>query len=91
MSRGLGDVYKRQAYDGPDDTWSLDRRDCVLRESKQRAAVAGDPESLDPATVSSLESVSALTWNALDDFGRRLLLVQVITTEALFACISESN
>ena len=79
------------AYDGPDDTWTLDQRDCVLREAKLRAAAAGDPESLDPATVSSLESVSALTWNALDDFGRRLLLVQVITTEALFACISESN
>ncbi len=78
-------------HDGPGDIWTPEQRDCVLEEAKQRAATAGDPESLDPTTVSSLESVSPLTWKALDDFGRRLLLVQVITTEALFACMGEAN
>jgi hypothetical protein len=80
-----------EAYDGPEGTWTPQKRDCVLAEAKARAAAAGDPESLNPATLPSLEGVSPLTWNALDDFGRRLLLVQVITTEALFACVGRGN
>lgn len=79
------------AYDGPEDAWTPEQRDCVLEEAKERAAAAGDPESLDPATVSSLETVSPFTWKALDAFGRRLLLVQVVSTEALFACVGAGN
>lgn len=79
------------AYEGPEGSWTPERRDCVLAEAKARAAAAGDPESLDPASVASLDGLNTLTWKTLDDFGRRLLLVQVITTEALFACVAEGT
>ena len=48
-----------------------------------RARDAGDPETLDPANV---EFLTAETWDALDAFGKRLILTQAIITEALFLC-----
>lgn len=58
-------------------------RDCVYREIAARAQAAGDPESLDPSTVELLPEDS---WSALDPDGRRLILMQVITTKAMFEC-----
>lgn len=65
-----------------------ERRECVLREIEERARVAGDPETLDPARVEFLSTLSPATWKALDAFGRRLILMQAITTKALFVCAS---
>ncbi len=78
-----------EAYEGPDEGWTPQRRDCVLANANRRAQAAGDPESLDPVNVPSLEGVSAGTWRALDDFGRRLFLVQAVTTQAVFSCVGE--
>ncbi len=78
-----------EVYDGPDDTWTPERRACVLAEAQRRARAAGDPETLDPSTVVALDTVPMETWNALEPFGRRLFLAQAVTTEALFACVSD--
>ena len=59
------------------------REECVLKELEQRARAAGDPESLDPATV---EFLPIETWHQLDPFGRRLILAQVISTKAFMVC-----
>jgi hypothetical protein len=58
-------------------------RECVLREIEARAAAAGDPETLDPSTVDFLPKES---WPDLDPEGRRIILMQVITTKAMFEC-----
>lgn len=60
-----------------------DQRACVREEVEKHARAAGDPELLDPASV---EFLTAGTWNSLDAFGKRLILVQALTTEALFSC-----
>lgn len=78
-----------EAWEGPNEGWTPERRDCVLADAKRRAQAAGDPEALDPENVASLEGFSANTWKALDAFGRRLFLTQAITTRALFKCVSE--
>lgn len=65
-----------------------EQRVCVLGEIEKRAHVAGDPETLDPASVEFLSAVSTDTWNALDAFGKRIILAQAITTKALFFCVS---
>ncbi len=59
------------------------RRECVLREITERAAAAGDPETLDPSAVDMLP---AGEWGSLDAEGKRLILGQVITTKAFFEC-----
>jgi hypothetical protein len=59
------------------------RKECAFREIAQRAPEAGDPETLDPATV---ELLPAEQWNDIGAFGRRLVLAQVIATKALFVC-----
>ena len=58
-------------------------RECLNREVAERARAAGDPETLDPATV---ELLPAEHWDELDADGRRLILSQVIVTAAAFAC-----
>ena len=63
------------------------RRDCVIREIKTRARAAGDPETLDPATVDLLPGEH---WYLLDPPDRRILLMQAITTGASFACIQSA-
>jgi len=60
-----------------------ERKECVFREVAERARAAGDPETLDPATV---EFLSADGWERLDSSGKRLILTQAITTKAFFAC-----
>jgi hypothetical protein len=56
---------------------------CVLKEVETRSRAIGDPETLDPTTVALLP---AEQWQLLDQFGKRLILMQVISTEALFIC-----
>ena len=65
-----------------------DQRACVREEVEKRARAAGDPELLDPASV---EFLTAGTWNGLDAFGKRLILMQALTTEALFSCVHPSG
>lgn len=74
------------AVDGLDESFIGERKECVLAEVEKRARAAGDPEILDPASVDFL---TAETWNDLDGFGKRLILTQAITTQALFACVGE--
>jgi len=61
---------------------------CVRSEIEQRARLAGDPETLDPATF---EFLTAETWGALDAFGKRLMLAVEITTTALFDCAGSAQ
>lgn len=66
--------------DGP---LTAEQKECIYREVAERARAAGDPETLDPAT---LELLPAEEWDRLDAFGKRLILTQVITTKSLFVC-----
>ena len=59
------------------------QRQCVLREVEQRAAAAGDPETLDPASVEFLPEAH---WGELDAQDKRLILSQAIVTKAFFEC-----
>lgn len=61
-------------------------RACVLAEMERSARVAGDPETLD---LASMKYLSAETWNKLDAFNKRIILTQAIMTEAMFACASK--
>lgn len=67
---------------------SDEQRECVLREVEERARAAGDPETLDPATV---ELLPAENWDRVDAFGRRLVLAQAIATKAFFVCARHSS
>ena len=69
----------------PDAPLRNERRECMRREVERLARVAGDPETLDPA---SMEYLSAETWNLLDAFGKRIILTQAITTQAMFDCVN---
>ncbi len=62
---------------------SVKREECVLREIEKRARAAGDPETLDPTTV---EFLPVEKWQQLDRIGKRLILGQVISTKARFVC-----
>jgi hypothetical protein len=66
-------------------------KECMLREMARSAAVAGDPETLDPSTLELLEPMPPATWRALDATGRRLILAQLLTSEALFDCVSQET
>ncbi len=66
-----------------EESLTNEQRACVPEEVEMLAFIAGDPETLDPASV---EFLSAETWNQLDAFGKRLILAQAITTKALFSC-----
>lgn len=72
-----------QFIDRMDESLTIKQRECVLEEVEKLARIAGDPETLDPASV---EFLSAGTWNQLDAFGKRLILAQSITTKAFFIC-----
>ena len=71
-----------------DEPLTGQRRECVVSELEERARAAGDPETLDPASV---EFLSAETWYGLDAFAKRLILAQAITTKALFDCAQHAN
>lgn len=62
---------------------SARERECVLREVGERTFSAGDPETLDPATV---EFIPVDQWGGLDAHGKRVILAQVIVTKAFFVC-----
>ena len=62
------------------------QKECIHKEMEARARVAGDPETLDPATF---EYLSAESWYVLDPFGKRLILAGALTTEALFFCAGQ--
>ena len=64
------------------------RRECVDREIEKRAQAAGDPETLDPATIELLPSEH---WESVGTFGRRLVLAQAILTKALFVCAQHND
>lgn len=68
------------------DSMGEEQLACVRTEVENRAEAAGDPETLDPADY---EFLTAETWNKLDTFGKRIILVSAITSEALFACASK--
>ncbi|MBT8058242.1 MAG: hypothetical protein KJO33_01530 [Gammaproteobacteria bacterium] len=74
-----------ESYDSLGKSLAGEHRECVVEEVEKRARDAGDPDTLDPASV---EFLTPETWNALDSFGKRLILTQAITTKALFACVS---
>ena len=59
------------------------QQECVFREVEGRARAAGDPETLDPATV---EFLPADEWDRLDLSGKRIILTQAIVTKAFFVC-----
>ncbi len=59
------------------------RKECVFREVEKRALAAGDPETLDPVSV---EFLPVDYWSRLDPDGKRIILMQAITTKALFLC-----
>jgi len=63
-------------------------RACLRAEVEKRAKAAGDPETLDPASV---EFLTAETWRPLDAFSRRLVLTQAIVSKALFTCAGEGH
>jgi hypothetical protein len=69
-----------------DESMTPERRICVRREMENRARAAGDPETLDPASIEFLSALSAATWDELEAFGKRIILLQAIATEAMFAC-----
>ena len=74
---------KTQLIDRMDEPLTAEQEKCVLREVESLARDAGDPETLDPASV---EFLPAESWNKLDAFGKRLILAQAIMTMALFDC-----
>lgn len=63
------------------------QKSCVLGEVQKLADVAGNPETLDPASVEFLSATTAETWSALDTFGKRIILSQAIISKALFVCV----
>lgn len=70
------------------DTLPDDQKPCVREAVERKAHAAGDPELLDPAKV---ELLTAETWNGLDAFGKRLILMQALMTEALFSCVHPAS
>jgi hypothetical protein len=74
-----------QSYDRLEKPLTEEHRKCVLEELERRARDAGDPETLDLATV---EFLTSETWELLDASAKRIFLAQAITSKALFFCAS---
>jgi hypothetical protein len=74
--------------DQMDEPFQEIRRECVYREIEERAQAAGDPETLDPATIELLPSEH---WESVGAFGRRLVLAQAILTKAMFVCAQQND
>lgn len=72
-----------QSYEHLEKSLTGEHRECVLAELERRAQDAGDPETLDPATVEFLMSKS---WYLLDASAKRIFLAQALTSKALFSC-----
>jgi hypothetical protein len=60
-----------------------EHKDCVLSEMQRRARDAGDPGTLDPATV---EYLTSETWGLLDASAKRIFLAQALLSDSLFTC-----
>lgn len=79
---------KTNLMDQIDKPFQEIRRECIDREIEKRAQAAGDPETLDPATIELLPSEH---WESVGAFGRRLVLAQAILTKALFVCAQQND
>jgi len=55
---------------------------CIKTEAKRRAEIAGDPQTIDPKSLSLPEE----NWVPLDKSDKRLILAQLIVTEASVFC-----
>ena len=73
-----------QVYDQLEKPLTQEYRKCVLAEVEKRAQDAGDPETLNPA---SLEFLPGGSWYDLDGYSKRILLTQAIMSKALFICV----
>ena len=71
------------AMDRLGDSLGEDRLHCARKKLGQLAAEAGDPETFDPGSNRFLPTEN---WAALDAFGKRLVLVQALSTQAVFDC-----
>ena len=56
--------------------------DCIKTQAERRAELAGDPETLDPESLSLPEE----NWVPLDKSDKRLILGQLVVTEASVFC-----
>lgn len=56
--------------------------ECIKGQAERRAGIAGDPETLDPATLSLPEG----DWVALEKSDKRLILAQFVVTDASVFC-----
>lgn len=74
-----------QSYDRLGKSLTEEHRGCVLAELERGAGDAGDPETLDPASV---EFLTPETWCLLDASAKRIFLAQAITSKAFFFCAS---
>jgi hypothetical protein len=79
---------KTNLMDQMDKPFQEIRRECIYTEIEERAQAAGDPETLDPATIELLPSEH---WESVGAFGRRLVLAQAILTKALFVCAQQND
>jgi hypothetical protein len=57
--------------------------DCLVKEAIVNASRIGDPEKLDPSTV---ELLPVDHWDELDKSGKRLILTQVVISQAIPLC-----
>lgn len=55
---------------------------CIKTQAERRAEIAGDPETLDPKSLSLREE----KWVPLDKPDKRLILAQLVVTEATVFC-----
>ena len=61
---------------------SEEEDNCIKAEAKRRAEIAGDPETLDAESLSLPEE----NWVPLDKSDKRLILAQLVVTEASVFC-----
>lgn len=55
---------------------------CIKTQAERRAEIAGDPETLDPKSLSLQEE----NWVPLDKSDKRIILAQLVVTEASVFC-----
>ena len=55
---------------------------CIKTQAERRAEIAGDPETLDPKSLPLPEE----NWVPLDKSDKRLILAQLVVTEASLFC-----
>ena len=55
---------------------------CIKTEAERRAEIAGDPQTIDPKSLSLAEE----NWVSLDKSHKRLILAQLIVTQSSVFC-----